>query len=398
MRKGWRRSTLGEIADVYGGGTPSTTNPDFWGGDIPWITPTEVVAEEGNAITHTERTITQLGLDRSGARLLPARSVLVTSRATVGAVALAAVPIAINQGFAGLVCHDDLIPEWLMLWCQANRREFRSRAGGSTFPEVSRLSVRGIPITVPPLQQQCRAVDFLESIDCARLSALRVKAAASAVLTALSTECWSLGASAVPLGELGPIVTGTTPPTVDAANWTPSEVPFFTPGDFGGRLILAAAERAVSRKGAALGRALPVNSVAMVCIGATLGKSALLAVSCVTNQQINALVGLDDEDALYLAAILASPRGQTRAWASSGRTTIPILNKSRWSGLRVPWPDRSVRVSYAGLLRACEAAIQAAIVDLSALAVLRQAALDDLFLVGVPALAESYDRFLEPAS
>lgn len=191
MREGWRWATLGEIADVHGGGTPSTKNPEFWGGDLAWITPTEVVAQDGEVILRTKRRITQLGLERSGARLLPDRSVLVTSRATVGAVALAGVSIAINQGFAGLVCHDAVVPEWLMLWCQANRDEFRSRAGGSTFPEISRSTVRTIPIHVPPKGVQFRTVDLLRSLDRERSATMLKAAGLESLRTALLTDLLS---------------------------------------------------------------------------------------------------------------------------------------------------------------------------------------------------------------
>src|SRR5262245_3429032 len=124
MRDGWTRTTLGEIAEVVGGGTPSTKVPEYWGGDIPWVTPTEITAHEGACITETERSITPLGLDKSGARLLPANTVLLTSRATIGAVALAGRSLATNQGFAALVAGPTVIPEFLMYWCQANKGEF----------------------------------------------------------------------------------------------------------------------------------------------------------------------------------------------------------------------------------------------------------------------------------
>ena len=92
----WQSTTLGEIADVVSGGTPRTKIPEYWGGDIVWVTPTEVVAQEGRIITSSDRMITQEGLDGSSAKMLPVDAVLLTSRATIGAVALAGVPLATN--------------------------------------------------------------------------------------------------------------------------------------------------------------------------------------------------------------------------------------------------------------------------------------------------------------
>jgi type I restriction enzyme, S subunit len=164
-RDGWQLTTLGEIADVVGGGTPATKTPEYWNGEVPWITPTEVVAQDGKRITSTERTITQEGLSRSAARLLPVDAVLLTSRATIGAVALAGIELATNQGFASFVCGPEALPRFLMLWCQANRVEFTSRGAGATFKEVSKNSVRAIPIALPPIDEQLRIADVINTVD-----------------------------------------------------------------------------------------------------------------------------------------------------------------------------------------------------------------------------------------
>lgn len=165
MSDEWLHSTIGEVAEVVGGGTPSTKEPAYWGGDIPWLTPTEVVRADGKTIASSDRTITSLGLAKSSANLLPTGAVLLTTRASVGFTAVAAAPLATNQGFQSLIPGDDLLPAFLMLWIQANREEIRSRAGGSTFPEVSKVKVRQIPITVPPLEVQRRIVELVGAMD-----------------------------------------------------------------------------------------------------------------------------------------------------------------------------------------------------------------------------------------
>lgn len=158
-------STLGEVAEVVSGGTPRTSDPAFWSGDVVWVTPTEVVANNGKTIFSSARTITEAGLSSSSAKLLPVNTVLLTSRATIGAVALAGVPLATNQGFASLVCGNDVLPRFVMYWCQANKHQLVARAGGNTFLEISRKKVAGIPILAPPLAEQRRIVDLIESVD-----------------------------------------------------------------------------------------------------------------------------------------------------------------------------------------------------------------------------------------
>src|SRR4051812_8922599 len=94
----WRWSTMGEVAEVVGGGTPSTDRPEYYGGDIPWITPADLSGYVGKSISAGSRSITRAGLENSGARLMPAGAVLFSSRAPIGYVVVAANPVSTNQG------------------------------------------------------------------------------------------------------------------------------------------------------------------------------------------------------------------------------------------------------------------------------------------------------------
>jgi len=165
MRKGWAETTLGEIADVIGGGTPSTAKPEYWGGEIVWLTPTEVVPRDGQLIIDSERRITTEGLKNSGAQLLPVGSVILTTRASVGFVGISGVELSTNQGFQSLVPSDEVLSKFLMYWIQANRAEFESRAAGSTFKEISRSNVKLVKMQLPALADQRRIVDLVSSVD-----------------------------------------------------------------------------------------------------------------------------------------------------------------------------------------------------------------------------------------
>ncbi len=178
----WRDLVLDDVAEVVGGGTPATSNGSFWGGAIPWITPSEVTRHEGEVVRETERTITEEGLAASSATLLPEGTVLVTSRATVGAVAMAGHSMATNQGFASLVTKDAVLPHFLMNWVQANRVEFQKRASGSTFPEITRSKVKSIPIRLPKVSVQRRIVDLVGILDSSIERERLASAAASSLL------------------------------------------------------------------------------------------------------------------------------------------------------------------------------------------------------------------------
>lgn len=165
MRDGWVKTNLGEIAEVIGGGTPSTTISDYWDGDIVWLTPTEITSQDGNVVSDSIRKITYSGFKNSGAHMLPKDTVILTSRASVGFVALAGKELCTNQGFQSLVPSTSVIPKYLMYWVQQNRPEFESRAAGSTFKEISKNNVKQIKITLPPLLEQKRIVDLISSVD-----------------------------------------------------------------------------------------------------------------------------------------------------------------------------------------------------------------------------------------
>lgn len=165
MSEQWTDATIGAVADIVGGGTPSTKEPSYWNGDVIWLTPTEVVKADGTSINQSERTLTQAGVDHSSAKLLPARTVLLTSRASVGFAALASVPLTTNQGFQSLIAKPMVLPEFLLLWIQGNRDEFRSRASGSTFPEISKGKVASVPIRYPSVPSQRRIVDLMTHLD-----------------------------------------------------------------------------------------------------------------------------------------------------------------------------------------------------------------------------------------
>ena len=166
QRGGRACKKLSDVCRIVGGSTPKTSVADYWDGDVMWITPTEVIQHVGQVITKSKKRITQLGLEKSSCRLLPVDTVLLTSRASIGAVALVGRPMACNQGFVALIPDQELVcPRYLMHWCRLHTNDFVNRAGGSTFLEVSKSQVGSVPIDLPPLEEQHRVVTIMDSID-----------------------------------------------------------------------------------------------------------------------------------------------------------------------------------------------------------------------------------------
>ena len=159
---GWSVARIGDVCTVIGGGTPRRNNEAYFGGKIPWATPTDVTALTDLFIAHTKESITEIGLRESSARLAPAGAVLLTSRATIGYTAIAARPMTTNQGFANLTCGDRLIPEYLACLLRARRALLERMAGGTTFKEISKSTLKKIAIPLPPLVLQRRYAKLLE--------------------------------------------------------------------------------------------------------------------------------------------------------------------------------------------------------------------------------------------
>lgn len=148
--EGWEVSNIGTEFNTVGGGTPSTKNPAFWeDGSINWTTPKDLSGNQTKILLDTDRKITDLGLKKISSGLLPVNTVLMSSRAPVGYLALAKVPVAINQGYIALKCEKTLTPEFAIQWADSIMDEIKQRAGGTTFAEISKTNFRGIPVFVP---------------------------------------------------------------------------------------------------------------------------------------------------------------------------------------------------------------------------------------------------------
>ena len=178
---GWYWTTMGEIAEVLGGGTPRTTDPaNFEGGDVPWITPADLSGYTEKYISHGARFITRRGLESSSAQLLPAGTVLFTSRAPIGYVAIARNPLGTNQGFKSFVLKDGVLPEYVYWWLKGSKQRAEALASGTTFLELSGANAKKLPIPVAPLDEQRRIVTELETqlsrLDKAVANLKRVKA------------------------------------------------------------------------------------------------------------------------------------------------------------------------------------------------------------------------------
>lgn len=148
---GWTIKPVGEVVDCVGGGTPSTAEPKYWeGGTHHWTTPKDFSSLQAPVLLDTDRKLTDSGVAKISSGLLPAGTLLLSSRAPVGYLAIAAMPVAINQGFIAMKCNERASNFFMLNWCQQNMAEIESRATGTTFAEISKQNFRPIPMVLPP--------------------------------------------------------------------------------------------------------------------------------------------------------------------------------------------------------------------------------------------------------
>lgn len=147
---------LKEIATVLSGGTPSSSVQEYWNGNIEWVTPADLGQHEGIYFSSSSRKITDAGLKNSSAVLLPIGSVMMSSRAPIGHLAINTVPMATNQGFKSIVPGEEITNLYLLFWLKSHMRYIQSLGVGATFKEISKRGVEKIKIPIPPITEQNR--------------------------------------------------------------------------------------------------------------------------------------------------------------------------------------------------------------------------------------------------
>lgn len=161
----WETVKLGDISEVIGGGTPSTKNYDFWDGEIPWLTPKDLSGYKNRYISRGERNISEKGLQNSSAKMLPKGTVLLTSRAPIGYLAIAENAVCTNQGFKSLVLKDNYLPEFFYYLLKNNIEYIIGMSSGSTFAEISGKQVKALEFRVPTLPIQKKIAAVLSALD-----------------------------------------------------------------------------------------------------------------------------------------------------------------------------------------------------------------------------------------
>ncbi len=344
----WEQRKLGEIATIVGGGTPSTKNPEYWDGDINWYSPAEI----GNQIyaKKSERQITELGLKKSSAKLLPVGTVLFTSRAGIGKTAILNKEACTNQGFQSIIPRSKMLNSYFLFSRTNSLKQYGETMGsGSTFVEVSGKQMSKMPLFIPNINEQSKIAKLFQSLDRtitlheekhrqleqlkkALLQKMFADETGYPVLRFKGfTEKWEQRK----LEDLGEILTGSTPSTKHTEYYSKNGIPWVTPTDIK-RNITFSTPRKLSALGESVGRIVPKNTLLITCI-ASIGKNTILGTKGSFNQQINGLIPRFDKYDLYFLFTQSNLWSQKmKHKAATG--TMQIVNKKDFTNLNTLVP------------------------------------------------------------
>jgi len=270
--------------------------------------------------------------------------VLLSIQGTIGRTALVPARLAqanISRTLAVIQPDDSVIAAFLYFYFQYLASTQAYETGGTTRASLNISTIREMTLPVPPRAEQERIVAAIEEqfsridagvapLDRVRQNLRRMRATVlERPYERIPADKW------VPLMSVGRIVTGNTPDTKIPANYG-GDLPFVTPTDFNHGDRVTAAPRGLTDRGRNRARSLPQGAVLATCIGATLGKVALADAPCATNQQINAVCPNEEVTPAYLFYCLLRPSFTRAMWRAASSTTMPIINKSRFSRLTVP--------------------------------------------------------------
>ena len=156
--------SIKEIGTVVGGATPKTDHDEYWGGSYRWITPAELDADSGY-IYDSVRKLTKAGVESCSLQEIPVGTVILSSRAPIGKVAIAGNTFYCNQGFKNIICKEGITPRYLYTVLLLNVEHLNSLGRGATFKEISKGIVENIRIPVPPIELQQQFAAFVEQTD-----------------------------------------------------------------------------------------------------------------------------------------------------------------------------------------------------------------------------------------
>ena len=365
----WKEVTLGELGTIVGGATPSTKNPSFYDGNIPWLTPKDLSVNSNMYILRGTRNITEVGFKSCSCKMLPKGSVLFSSRAPIGYVAIAANDMCTNQGFKSVIPNEETDSEFLYYLLKYNKNYIASQGSGTTFAEVSGKTMKDIEVVVPKEKEcQHRIASILSSLDRKIELNNKINADLEEMAQAIFKnwfvdfepfkdgkfvdselgmipEGWKVGC----LGDMGNIVCGKTPSKANS-NYYGGDIPFIKIPDMHGNVFVENSEDRLTEEGSLsqIKKLIPPYSLMVSCI-ATVGLVSINTKPSHTNQQINTVIPHNKSALFYLYQHIKNNEEFLKNMGRGGTTTLNVNTKS-FSNIRLLIPSEIALDQFHGIV------------------------------------------------
>lgn len=340
----WKEYKLADIAEIIGGGTPKTTVPEYWDGDIPWLS----VVDFNNGrklVFDTEKKITKKGLQESSTKLLKKGQIIISARGTVGALAVLGKDMAFNQSCYGLTTKENLtFNDYLYYLVKDNVSSLLNNTHGAVFDTITRETFEHISVELPSLPEQKSIASVLSSLDDKIDLLHRQNKTLEALAETLfrqwfveEADGWKTGK----LGEFGKIICGKTP-SKKIHSYFGGSIPFIRIPDMHGKTFIFDTADTLTEEGAnsQQNKFLPPKSICVSCI-ATVGLVTMNAFNSQSNQQINSIIPSKEIYRYFLYLKLATMKDELLAMASGG-TATDNLNTGDFSNIDIMKPDSKV--------------------------------------------------------
>lgn len=323
----WPIVQLKECARIVGGATPKSEVEEYWNGDIPWTTPKDLSEIDGKFLHDTPRKITTTGLKNCSAEVLPPNSVLFSSRAPIGHVAINSVAMATNQGFKSMIPGPKLDASFLYWWLKCHRAQLEALGNGATFKEVSKAVVERIEIPLPPLEEQKRISAILDQADELRRKRKRALERLNQLGQAIFIEMFgdriTSAATKICIADVSERVTKGESPKWQGHSYVNEGALFVTSENVGWGKLLSKEPKFIPmefHKGKLRRSKLQTDDILINLVGASIGRACIFK-SEFQEANINqavAVVTLKDGPLLseYLLTYLLSPWGQEQILGS----------------------------------------------------------------------------------
>ncbi|MGC0143920.1 restriction endonuclease subunit S [Pseudactinotalea sp. Z1732] len=341
---------LGDVAEIVSGATPKSGVADFWDGDIAWVTPADLSKLEGPYISATPRTLTEEGVRSCSTNVLPVGSVLLSSRAPIGHVAINTVPMATNQGFKSLVPRPGLEAKFLYHWLNSKTEYLQSLGNGATFKELSKRTATQIEIPHPPIEEQRRIAAILDQADALRTKRRQSLAHLDDLTQSIFHAMFGATADTVPLGDLCRFYSGGTPSKKKPELWA-GELPWFSAKDLKANELWDSQDHiAASVPEVTSLRLLPAETIAVVVRGMILAHSvpiSVIRVPATINQDLKAVLPRDDIQVDFLASALRARTQWILARTATAAHGTKRLETAVLESIPIPEVSRSAQAEFA---------------------------------------------------